>query len=447
MLGKDLLKTIVLFFLIIGTTVGSALGLNLVTGPKIAADKAYRDELAAQQAAGALAQVLPGSTKLVEITETLEIDPSLGVTAVHKDEGGKGYVFVATAQGYSKIIEVTVGVFEGKITGIIVNSNGDFAVKQESIDSYKGQDSTLSGVVLGSGATVSGNAAKQAVANGFIVLASNNLMEAAKKPIEQVLDEKVTSVYPTFVPTKNSKGVVTELKVSGNITKAYKGHNGASVVCHVASGDTKLLAIYNIDGFVKVYKANLVDEKTQQYELEEVTENIADIVTEVKTFAASHLSSVRLLLSNKITELYSTATDVTEINVSTFNDVVAASSFVVDGKTYYGFYARPNNGYSAVPKFMEVYVILTSDGKIAKVDVEAIFINPEYFEGKYPIIGEFNPDEYLDGFNDKGSDSIVDDAFEKEGEFYITQATFSSRSVKNALKGAFELLATLGGNN
>ena len=109
---KDLLKTSLLMSAIVLVTVGAALLLNLLTGPKIAADKAYRDELAAQQAAGVLLEVFPGATGFEDITTTLTIDPASGVSAVHKETSGKGYVFVAskTNSPMKGLVDVPVAV-------------------------------------------------------------------------------------------------------------------------------------------------------------------------------------------------------------------------------------------------------------------------------------------------------------------------------------------------
>ena len=449
---RDLLKTIVLFALIVLTTVGSSLLLNLVTGPKIASDAAKREELAAQQAAGELLQVLPGATGFEDITSTLELDANRLVISMHKEVSGKGYAFVAEDKFGDMVnkAKVTVGVdSEGKIAGVIVSITApDFGASGDgkldaTLGSLVGLDSTLGGFVNSANATHSSNAVKSSIAAGFEVLTKNGLMTAASKTEEQVFEEQLLSVYSNFIMDKNG-----ELTVSGNITRAMKASSGSGVVCYVAKGDAKLMAIYNIGGIVKVYQTKLIDEATQKYELEEVTSLHQDVVEEVSAFASGHVTSKQNNLTAKIMELYETATDVSEIQVTTFDDVVAAASFVVDGATYYGFYAKPNNAFENLP--MDLFVIIDSEGKIAKLDLgslENLFIELEYFNLKLPGIIEFPYHEYEDKFIELGSDAILDSSFEKGGDLNIAGATRSSVAVKNGVKAAFDLYNTLQGGN
>lgn len=438
MLGKDLLKTIVLFFLIIGTTVGSALGLNLVTGPKIAADKAYRDELAAQQALGVLKEVLPVATGFEDITASLKVDPStFGVTAIHKDTGGKGYVFVATAQGYSQLIEVTVGVSDGKITGIKVNTNGDFPVEQPTLDSFKDKDSTLSGVepTLNAGATLSAKATKTAVANGFAALAANDLMKAAEKSLEQVFSELLVDKVHGFI-----KGdVITN--VTGNIYEAYKLKNKAALVAYVEVEGTKLAAVSGINGnAVKVYKANLIDEKAQQYELEEVTAQYSDVVTEVSAFAATELKSTSKVVANKLKSLFDldAAPTLTEIAVKNAGVITTAATFEMNGETYYVYHAKPINDYES--QAMSIFFIFDSTGNIYKFSVSTYFYGDTHNFAAGNVF-EAQKGEYEASFNG------VNNGNYDESQVLITGATITSNALKVAFRAALDEIATLGGNN
>ena len=123
--------------------------------------------------------VLPGSEDFKDISSTLVIDSTSGVTAVYEETSGKGYVFVSTTTGFSHMITVTVGVdLNGVITGIQVEMDSrDYTVNENTINSYIGKDSTLSGIEITTGATVSSNAVKRAVLNGFNVLAVNGLLK------------------------------------------------------------------------------------------------------------------------------------------------------------------------------------------------------------------------------------------------------------------------------
>lgn len=442
---NDLVKTLIIMLSTVIATVGLALLLNLVTGQKIAQDAAKREELAAQQAAGVLVKVLPGATGFEEITSTLTIDPTSGVTAVHKETSGKGYVFVSrsTFGNMTDDVVVTLGVdMEGKITGIDISfvSSKDFPVSEGTLNSFVGQDSTLNGVEITADATHSSNAIKAAVSAGFEVLASNKLMEAAKKAIEQIFEESISTLYKDFV----KKG--EDLEVEGNIYTAYTSYNGSVVVCYVTSGEEKLLVLANTSDVVKVYKANLVDEEKQTYEFVDVTSENESVVTEVKAFVAKKNLSKQAKLLEDIEKFFVGATDFVEVKVPFLSDVLAATSFTHNGATYYGFYTRPNNSFDN--SAMDILVVLDSEGKIAKVNIEEFFVNQHGFEYVVPSIGTFNKGEYANGFNGITGDAIVDGTFEPNGDYYITGATKTSLGIKAALTSSFAVFdAIQGGNN
>ena len=231
---RDLIKTVVLFVSIILVTVVSALLLNLVTGPKIAADKAYRDELAAQQAAGELLQVFPGATGFEDITADLTIKAEARVDAVYKETSGKGYVVIArwTIAPMKDDVIVTFGVADGKVVGLIyklVNEN-DYSVDNSTINSVIGNDSTLGGFVITAGCTKTSDSIKTAVSNGFLVLAENDLMKAKAKETEQVFEELLPTVLPNFV-----KG--DAIDASGNIEPVKQG--GIKTITQIRKGASK----------------------------------------------------------------------------------------------------------------------------------------------------------------------------------------------------------------
>ena len=430
---KDLLKTSLLMSAIVLVTVGAALLLNLITGPKIAADKAYREELAAQQAAGVLLEVFPGATGFEEITSTLTIDPASGVSAVHKETSGKGYVFVAskTNSPMKDLVNVTVGVDkDGKITGVSVSFNNpaDYPVSDATLSSFIGQESTLTDVQLTANATVSSNSIKEAVSAGFLVLAANDLMKAAEKEVEAVFAELLPTVVSGFSAGSN-------LTASGNIYQAYKLTNGAGIVCYVNNGDTKLLAITNMSGKVVLYKAKLLDEATQAYELVDVTAENVTVVAEVNEFATANITSLHNTLASKITRMYSNVaeTDITEVEITTYGSIVAAASFINDGNVWNAYLAYSINAYNN--SVVKTYVVIDHEGKIANVDVIGLFGDEEYFD----VAHGFNEAGYESGF--AGNNDFVDTNV-------ISGATMTTNAIKQAIKDAFALYnATLGGNN
>ena len=441
MLGKDLVKTIVIFTLIILTTVGSSIALNTVTGPKIAADKAYRDELAAQQAAGELLTALPGATGFEEITSTLTLDEGGLVIAVYKEVSGKGYVFIAQDTFGMMVdkVKVTIGVdTDGKIAGSIVsfNSDKDFGATDGKVNntlaSINGLDSTLGDYVMSAGATHSSNAIKSAINAGYLVLSSNGLMQAATKSTEQVFTELLPTVLPGFV-----KG--DDLTPAGNIYEAYKAKNGSCYVAYVDKDGNKLLTITNINKDVKVYEAELLDEATQTYKLNEVTSANDEVVAEVSTFA--ELKTTLTTLKNNLKKIFglSAAPEVTEIAIKDFGTITSAVSFEVEGETYYAYQTKPINSYDG--SAMSVYIVLNSDGSIYNVTAAKYFYgDTKYFEpaNQFEAGGQT---AYENNLKDKTNETIQD------SDLLISGATCTSNAMKQAVKAVFAEFATLGGNN
>lgn len=427
----ELLKTIALLAVIIATTIGSSALLNINTGKKIEKDRIAREEAAAQQAAGDLLKVFPEATGFEDITATLTIDAASGVSAVHKEKSGKGFVIIAskTNSPMKDVVTVTYGVnMEGKILGVLVAfaNSADFPVTDATLNSFTGLDSTLGGVVVTAGATVSTNTIKEAVTAGFLVLAANDLMKAAAKTPEQVFEELLPTVWNGFV-----KG--QDLTATGNITTAYTAKNGSGVVCYVTKGEQTLLALYNVSGSCALYQPKLIDEATQVYELEEVTDEA--IATEVKSFAFGNVTSNFEKLSNKIAKMYENATEVTEVSVNTFGTVVSAASFVVEGQTYYAYYARPVNGFEG--DVMDIYLVLDSEGKIAKMDATVLFFGEvEYFFA----IQNFNPNNYKDSL------AGVDNGSYDGSQSLISGATHTTKAVDAAISDVFNTFASKGGN-
>lgn len=420
---NDLVKTLIIMLSTVIATVGLALLLNLHTGPIIEANKAGAEN-------EALNAVMPGATGFEEITSTLTIDPSTGVTNVYKEKGGNGYVFKATKDGFSKPVNVVVGVdANGVITGITVEiGEGDFPVN-DMIPTFVGQDSTLAGVILQTGATSSSKAVKAAVEAGFLVLSSNNLMQAAAKSPEQVFEELLPTVFSGAV-----KG--SDLTPSGNITTAYTTLTGTGIVCYVTKGDVKLLAIANMSGVVTVYQPKLLDEATQSYELENVTEANSDVVTEVNALATSSLTSSATALADKIGRMYEGATEITEITVNTYGSIAAAASFTYEGATYYGYLAKSINAYNN--SVVTNYIVLDGEGKVAKFDLISYFGDEEYFG----VAHGFDVNAYENKFVG-ASDSTID----TNNELIISGATMTTNAVKEAMKDAFKAFASKGGNN
>ena len=422
---RDLLKTIVLFFVIIGVTVGSAILLNTVTGPKIAQDAA--DRKAKEEAAqlGAVGEVFPGAQGFKDITADLELVD--GVSKVYEETSGQGYAFIATKTGYSQPVTVTVGVSNGVIVGIKVEvGTGDWAVDASVQSSYLGQDTNLGGVLKG-GATFSEGAVNAGVKAGLQTLQNNGKLTAAKKDIDFVYTSQLSDVFSGFVAGK-------ELTVTGNIYYAVQPLNKNAVICHVTSGEEKLLAVYNATGVVTVYKGVMVDEETQEYILEDVTAQYSSVVAEVTTFASAHVTSLYSKLETKVKLYagYEEAADIQEVKLSVNSTVVAALSFTLNGATYYAYHAQT---YSFDNHIMNTYVIVDATGAIVKLDVSQFLFEEEYF---------FNKPAYNESTYEGGFVGVTKPTFDNQS--LISGATMSSNAVKQGVNDIFAAFASQGGN-
>jgi hypothetical protein len=83
------------------------------------------------------------------------------------------------------------------------------------------------------------------------------------------------------------------------------------------------------------------------------------------------------------------ATDITALELDTFNTVVSAVSFKLGDATYYGFYSRSIGFHQ-----MDVYFVIDENGAIAKIDAKQFIFDEEYF-GSF---GGMDPVAYKNGF-------------------------------------------------
>jgi hypothetical protein len=255
-------------------------------------------------------------------------------------------------------------------------------------------------------------------------------MQAAEKSAEQVYEELLSTVFTGFV-----KG--DEVAGSGNVKVAYKAKNGSGLVAFVTKGEQTLLALCNNSLVVAVYQTKLVDETTQTYELEEVTSANEDVVTEVSTFANTNIVSSYSKLEEKIAKMYENAANITEISVNTFGTVVAAASFEVDGSTYFTYYSKPINGFEG--DVMDIYVVLDSEGKIAKTDVQTYFYGEIHY---FDVANKFVEKDYESAL---GNGTLNNESYDGS-QSLITGATYTTKAIDQAIKDAFNAFANKGGN-
>ena len=138
--------------------------------------------------------------------------------------------------------------------------------------------------------------------------------------------------------------------------------------------------------------------------------------------------------------MYEGATEITEINVTSFSTTVAAASFKFEDATYYAYMSKAVNEYNK--SVLTAYVVLDAEGNVAKFDYVDIFGDEEYFH----VAGEFVSSSYKEGFVGATSD-LIDTELKKDGNLAISGATLTSNAFANAFKDAFAMYnASKGGN-
>ena len=401
---KHLLKTIVILLCIVAIFAVAMFGLNFLTGPIIEANNKGAEF-------APLLAVMPEAENFEEVTSTLAGVPE-SVIAVYKETSGKGFVVRAKASTqYSKEpMEITFGITaDGKICGIqldVYTDSIDFRAKDANyIASYIEKDSALADIGTVSGATYSSTAFKNAVSEGFSALITNSLIAEGVKSDAQILGEMIPTLAPGMLKTE-------EVAVSGNIEKAWKAGNDAGFAYVVKSGEASFLALVNATGACKVYDVAGAD----------VTDAQTAIADEAKAAASAAQKSYTEDLNTKITRLYETATEITPVEVSTFNTVVAAASFKVDGAEYYGFYSRSIGFHQ-----MDVYFVIDANGAIAKMDAKQFIFDEEYF-GNF---GGMDIGAYKGGF-----EGLTTETWSGE-QAVIATATMTSNAMKQSTDDAF----------
>lgn len=388
----------------------AAFALNLYTGPIIAAKNAgaANDRLNA---------VMPGGSAYEDITATLSDVPA-SVVKVNKETNGLGYVIEAQATSQytgSTPMDIVIGVdATGKICGIELAGHSESLIFGADYPStYIGKDSALADVGLYAGSTFSSTAFKNAVTEAMGVLISNNLIAAGVKSDAQILEELIPTVAPGY--TK-----LSDATASGNIQKALKAENDTGFAYIMTEGDASYLALVNATGVCKIYDV----------EANDVTDAHEALVTEAKAHATANQKSYTDAFITKVERMMEGATEITSIELDTFNTVVDAVSLKVGDATYYAFYSRSIGFHQ-----MDVYIVIDEAGAIAKVDAKTFIFEKEYFMA----FGGMNDAEYKAGFV-----GITSDTFTGE-EAVIATATMTSDAMKQSVEDAFAAFESIKG--
>ena len=421
-----LLKTFVILVVIVAIFSGAMYALNLYTGPII-------EKNSAGAANDRLNAVLAGGTGYEDITATLNELPA-SVTTVYKETSGLGYAIICTAESsYSTApMEITLGIAaDGKISGVEINAYNDtesfdFRVKDPNyLASYVGQDSALADVGTVSGSTFSSTAFKESITAAMGVLAANDLISAGVKADEQILAELIPTLHTGL--TGGGLLKAEEIAGSGNIFAGYKALNGSGYAFIVTTGETKVLAIVNASGACKVYDTTGAD----------VTDANASVVTEA--LAATETTDFTEAAQKMILIKYEDA-EITPVALTTFSNVVWASTFVSGGNNYYAFYSSPITYEDSA---MAILTVLDENGAIVTQDVKAFLFGHgiEYM----PIYGQGYGNSASDAYNAYEGQFAGITAETLTDDVLVSGATISSTAVKLATQDAFNAFTALKG--
>ena len=417
-----LLKTILILLIIVAVFGGVMFGLNFYTGPIIEANNAgaANDRLNA---------VMPGGSAYEDITATLSDVPA-SVVKVHREANGLGYVIEAQASSSytgATPMDIVIGVDStGKICGIKLFAHSESLIFGEDYPStYIGQDSALADVGLYAGSTFSSTAFKNAVSEAMGVLAANDLIAAGVKTDAQILSEMIPTLHTGLTASGMLKA--EEITPAGNIELGYKALNGSGYAFVIKSGEASFLAIVNASGVCKVYDTTGAD----------VTDGQSAVCAEA--IAAAELKDFSEAAEKKIVAAFADASEIEAIELTTFGNVVYASSFKSGDATYYAFYASPITYDDSA---MEICTILDENGAILSQNITQMAFGHgvEYMPGIRDYVDSTSQlyNDYMNKFNGLTGETLNDDVL-------IGGATVSSTAVKLATQDAFAAFESIKG--
>ena len=419
-----LIKTIAMLLAVIAVFGGAMYGINFLTGPIIEANNAgavFAPLLAVMPEGAAFdgEALIYDSANAAASTFT---NVPASIAAVYKEANGLGYAIKVTAESnYSTApMEITLGVSaDGKICGVQIDSYNDtasfdFRSKDPSyLASYVGKDSALADIGTVSGSTYSSTAFKNAISEAMGTLIANNMIAEGVKSDAQILTELIATVAPGYTKTE-------EVAVSGNIQKALKATNDTGFAYVMTEGEASYLAVVNAMGVCKMYDVDGND----------VTADHAAIADEAKAHASANQTSYTDALTKKVEKLMEGAAEITALELDTYNTVVSAVSFKLDGATYYGFYSRSIGFHQ-----MDVFFVIDENGAIAKMDATQFIFDEEYF-GSF---AGMNKTEYKAGFVGLTGETFNGDAA------MIATATMTSNAMKESTTDAFAAFESIKG--
>ena len=382
--------------------------INSITAPIIeSAQNAAANE--------ALLVVLPDGKNFEEIA--LDDSYPASITKGYRADGG--FVFQANVTGKSAGMIILVGIdTEGKIVGTKVIANEETPSYAEKVfPQVEGTDGKYACMQLDdfapylvAGATLTSKAYSEAI--NFALQAAATAAGVKIDPTI-VLESKISEFAPGFV---NPKEVA--VPEGSGFKKIFKASNDAGFAYLCSEGDNGYLILVNATGGCVVYDANGAD----------VTAAQATLAESAKTHAAANQKSYDSNLTMKVEKLFEGTSDIAPVKVDTFGTLVSALTFKLNGADYYAFYAK-SLGY----KQMDVYIVIDSNGAIAKFDVKQLFFDEDYFED----CPEIDASEYKAGFDGLTAETWTGD------QAMIASATKTSNAIKQATTDAFEAFEKL----
>ena len=404
---KSLKDVLVLFIIccVFGTLLAA---VNSVTS------KVIRDRENAPMDDSELLEYLPGGSNFQELTID-EKYPSV-VTKGWKADGG--FVFQMEVEGWAPGLVIRVGIdSDGKIVAVKdIKTSDTYGLEGELNKVYIGDTlDTLKFINITSGATSKSSKGYYDAVNAALQAAA--VAAGAKIDPVIVLDSKIKELAPGFV---NPKEIT--VPTGSDFVKAYKASNDAGFAYIYSDGENGYLVLVNSTGGCTVYDVDGNDVTTAQ----------AALATQAMTHASANQKSYESKLTTKINAFFAGASNITAVELDTFGTIVSALTFKHEGADYYAFYSR-SMGFD----LMGVTIIIDSNGAIAKLSVDELFIEEEWFDD-CPDIEKGDYESRFDGLT---NDTWTGD------QAIISSATMTSNAVKTSTNDAFEAFELLTGGN
>ena len=246
----------------------------------------------AQAAYAACFEVMPEAKAFEEVDLSTYQNLPASLTNAYKETNGLGYTYKHVVTGKNPGLTVMVGIDNtGLITGATVVASqetpsyfgGDKATSYAS--KFAGKDSTLAGIELISGATMSSKAFKDAVSDAFnanAVIAGMEVTKSKEMLIAEVLKE-----------TLSVKEITVENVTVENVTAIYSSDQFDGYAVEVTINDIKYYIGYSYSGNVLGLAAASTDELSEGFTLDkEATNDVETALLKVVEDMKAHKDAI-----------------------------------------------------------------------------------------------------------------------------------------------------------